>query len=106
MTTKNVKKLEDLTQKIESLKAEKTKIQQELIADFTQVLQQTDAFQVDFHTLVGALLHCLDKAKINPDQKKEWQETGRKFCKNRLAPKQRRAKKESKSPPKTMSTAA
>lgn len=92
MTTKTLKKLDDLNQKIEALKSEKEKIQKELETDLVSVLKHTNAFQVDFHTLVGGLLHCLDKAKTNQQLAKEWQEAGQKFCKTRLQSKPKKTK--------------
>ena len=92
MKNRTTKKLEDLNQKIETLKAEKEKIQQELEADFMAMLKKTEAFQIDFHTLIGGFLSLIEDIKKNPTQKKEWQETGRKFCKSRLPTKPAKTK--------------
>lgn len=101
MSKNNHQKIDELNQKIIKLKEEKEKIQQEIFQDFEQILTETNAFQIDFHTLVGGLLHIIESSKLNTTMAKEWQITGQKFCRSRLKKDTSSSKKSSKPAPQS-----
>lgn len=77
-------KMQSLRAKVEQLKIEHDKIEQEIIHQLVQVLKINDAFQIDFNSLVGGLLEIIKAIRIDPDKKEAWRVAGQKFCKSSI----------------------
>ena len=88
MATNASKKRDEIVQKIEDLKIQQKKIEDELLSEWLSLLPHTGALGVDMPTLLGGLLSVIDiiqrNASTSDTQLKEWQQTGQKFCRRVL----------------------
>jgi len=82
MASAVTKKLEQLNQKILSLKQEKQKVQEELAREFVNTLQNTPALSLDFPTFIGGVLDAISKIQSGASEKEEWQKAEGRFLRS------------------------
>ena len=77
------KKVDTLDKKIEELKAQKKKIEEDIAHQLLQVIKAHSGFSLPFHVLVGGLMDVIQTSKSDPKKMEEWQTVGEKFQKYR-----------------------
>ncbi len=80
----DIEKMESIQEKINKLKLKQKLIEQEIVNNFSQVLKSTEAFQIDFNSIVGGLLEIIETIRSDPEKKEAWKLIGEEFCKRKL----------------------
>ena len=72
-------KLDNITQKIEALQAEKLKIEQNIVQQLIVLLEQQVDIHQDFYALLGGVQHITHTLKTDKKTREAWQVAGEKF---------------------------
>ena len=78
-----LQKVDDLQKKIDNLKSQQHKIENDIAHQLLHVIKTHSGFTLPFHTLVGGLIEVIQTSKDNPHKREEWQQAGEKFLKSR-----------------------
>jgi type I restriction-modification system DNA methylase subunit len=82
MAQKHTQKLATLQAEIATLTTQAREIEVALAQEIVNLLRKTDAFSLDFDTLIGGILEIIRKTKTNTPEQEVWQQAGRSFRKS------------------------
>jgi hypothetical protein len=83
MQQRRIKRLANLQAEIDALKTKAEAIETTMVKEIVAVFRETDAFSLDFDTLVGGILGVIHDVKDNTSDVEEWYQAGRKFRRKR-----------------------
>ncbi len=77
------KKVDDINRKIEELKSQQQKIENDIALQIVQLIKAQSGFSLPFGALIGGLLEVIETCKADPLKMEEWHQTGEKFLKSK-----------------------
>ena len=76
------KKVDDISRKIEELKSQQQKIENDIAHQILEVIKTQSGFTLPFNALVGGLVSVIETCKTDPNKLEAWQYAGEKFLKS------------------------
>lgn len=76
-----MKKMQDLQIKMQTIHAEYEETQKKLAENLVKLIPQTEAFSIPHSVLIGGILHAVQTYKATPQLTEVWQKAGELFLK-------------------------